>query len=45
MRGGLLARRSAGRLFTDVIVQAVWEKGPPVPASDPRIWRKDVCGT
>lgn len=30
--------------FPESLVQAVWEKGRPVPGYDPRLRRKDSCG-
>lgn len=30
--------------FPESTVQAVWEKGQPVPGYDPSVRRKDTCG-
>jgi len=30
--------------FSELVIQAVWEKGTIVPGADPRFRRKDQCG-
>ena len=30
-------------MFSEHIIQKVWEKGSIVPGSDPDVWRKDQC--
>lgn len=30
--------------FSEIVIQAVWEKGVIVPGLDPRVRRKDQCG-
>jgi 5-methylcytosine-specific restriction endonuclease McrA len=34
----------AGQRFSEVTVQAVWNKGRPIPGYHPDVWRRDACG-
>ena len=33
-----------GHRFSPATVEAVWQKGAPIPNYDARLWRRDVCG-
>lgn len=35
---------TSGTSFDSATVQAVWQKGSPVPGYDPATYRKDSCG-
>lgn len=36
--------RRDGRGFSEMEIQAVWNKGAVIPGFDARMWRRDVCG-
>jgi 5-methylcytosine-specific restriction endonuclease McrA len=36
---------SQGQPFDQDTINAVWNKGTIIPKYDPKIWRRDICGS
>jgi hypothetical protein len=36
---------SQGQSFSQDTINAVWNKGKIIPNFDPKLWRRDICGS